>query len=64
MSPMAVRGQVAVSGYDHPLMAELFPAKRWVKTLGVNRTIHSTKGTRQEVLWTNYKPTSQQSLFG
>lgn len=52
------RGLVAVSGYDHPLMAELFPAGRWVKTRGTERTIHSTKGSRREVLWTNYDPGS------
>lgn len=57
------KGMVAVSGYDHPLMAELFPADRWVKTLGEDRTIHSTKGKRQEVLWTNYDPISQGRLF-
>jgi DNA adenine methylase len=50
------RGKVAVSGYDHPLMDELFPSGRWFKTLGEDKTIHSTKGNRQEVLWTNFKP--------
>lgn len=57
------KGKVAVSGYAHPLMDKLFPAKRWVKTLGSDKTIHSTKSTRQEVLWTNYKPHPQASLF-
>jgi DNA adenine methylase len=47
-------GMVAVSGYDHPLMDELFDSGRWLKTLGEDRTIHSTKGTRAEALWTNY----------
>lgn len=56
-------GKVAVSGYDHPLMNELFDPKRWFKTLGADKTIHSTKGTRQEVLWTNYNPISQENLF-
>lgn len=59
----ACQGMVAVSGYDHPLMDALFPAGNWHKTLGVNKTIHSTKGTRAEVLWTNYKPPKQQELF-
>ncbi|MBT9147746.1 MAG: hypothetical protein DDT32_01511 [Syntrophomonadaceae bacterium] len=45
------KGTVAVSGYDHPLMEHLFPAERWFKTMGLDKTIHSTKGTRQEVLW-------------
>jgi len=57
------RGKAAVSGYDHPLMAKLFPSPRWFKTLGHEKTIHSTKGTRQEVLWTNYNPKNQESLF-
>ena len=52
----ACRGKVAVSGYEHPLMEELFPKQRWFKTMGATRTIHSTKGRRQEVLWTNYEP--------
>jgi len=45
------------------LMDELFPLKHWFKTLGADKTIHSTKGTRQEVLWTNFKPVRQESLF-
>jgi len=49
-------GKFAVSGYDHPLMAKLFPSSRWFKTLGPQKTIHSTKGSRCEVLWTNYDP--------
>lgn len=54
---------VAVSGYDHPLMNELFDSKRWFKTLGKEKTIHSTKDTRTEVLWTNYSPYQQKGLF-
>lgn len=50
------RGKVALSGYEHPLMKELYPEKRWFKTVGSERTIHSTKDTRKEVLWTNYNP--------
>jgi DNA adenine methylase len=57
------RGMVAVSGYDHPLMDKLFNPKRWTKTIGADKTIHSTKGTRQEVLWTNFNPRTQGSLF-
>lgn len=57
------KGKVAVSGYDHPLMDRLFNSRRWHKTVGADKTIHSTKGTRQEVLWTNYKPEIQESLF-
>ena len=54
------KGMVAVSGYDHPLMDELFSPDRWIKTIGPNKTNHSTKGTRQEVLWTNFAPARQR----
>lgn len=57
------KGMVAVSGYDHPIMDRLFTRRRWHKTLGADRTIHSTKGTRQEVLWTNFNPQRQSILF-
>lgn len=57
------KGMVAVSGYDHPLMDEFFRPGRWFKTMGEDKTIHSTKGTRQEGLWTNFNPVSQESLF-
>lgn len=57
-------GKVAVSGYDHPLMEKLFPNKRWYKIMGADRTIHSTKGTRQEVLWTNYDPCNVKDQGG
>lgn len=57
------RGKIAVSGYDHPLMDEFFMPEKWFKTFGVDKTIHSTKGKRQEVLWTNYKPKIQETLF-
>lgn len=50
------QGKVAISGYDHPLMDELFSSTKWFKTWGRDKTIHSTKDKRQEVLWTNYDP--------
>ena len=59
----ACSGMVAVSGYDHPLMDKLFEPGKWFKTLGARKTIHSTKGTRQEVLWTSYDPKKQMGLF-
>ena len=59
----ACKGMVAVSGYDHPLMDEFFNPGRWFKTMGEDKTIHSTKGTRQEGLWTNFNPVIQESLF-
>jgi DNA adenine methylase len=57
------RAKVAVSGYDHPVMKELFPSSRWMKTIAIEKTNHATKGTRQEVLWTNYKASPQEDLF-
>lgn len=60
-------GQVAVSGYDHPLYETLYAG--WFKTTWGARatTNHETvKGSRTEVLWTNYDPaevTGQRELF-
>ena len=59
-------GKVAVSGYDHPMMNEIFPQSKWFKVFGKEKTIHSTKGTRQEVLWLNYDlrdTAKQKELF-
>lgn len=58
-------GKVALSGYDHPLMDNLYQSPKWYKTKGLDKTIHSTKSTRQEVLWTNYDPSkiAEKSLF-
>lgn len=58
------KGKVAVSGYEHPLMDNIYPKKRWYKTLGPTRTIHSTKGMRKEVLWTNYDPSNLKQQKG
>lgn len=52
----ACEGMVAVSGYDHPLMDDMFKSNLWFKTKGAAKTIHSTKDIRQEVLWTNFNP--------
>jgi DNA adenine methylase len=51
-----VQGKVAVSNYQCALMDKLYPAPKWHKTLSAPRTNHATKGTRVEVLWTNYNP--------
>jgi DNA adenine methylase len=50
----SVKGMVALSNYDCDLLNRLYPSSRWHKILGTNRTIHSTKDKRTEVLWTNY----------
>jgi DNA adenine methylase len=58
----SITGMVAVSNYQCDLMDRLYPAPRWVKTTGLERTIHSTKD-----LWTNYDPrevcSPQQNLL-
>jgi DNA adenine methylase len=50
-----VEGKVALSNYDCDLMEDLYPSSKWCKTK-VSKTNHATKGTRTEVLWTNYEP--------
>ena len=49
-----VKGKVAISNYDCGLMEELYPASKWKKHIDKNKTIHTTKDKRQEILWTNY----------
>ncbi len=55
----SVKGMVALSNYDCDLLNRLYPASRWHKITGLNRTIHSTKDKRTEVLWTNYNPSQK-----
>ncbi len=50
----SVASLVAISNYDCPLMNELYPASKWTKIYSLEKTIHSTKDVRQEVLWINY----------
>ena len=52
-----VQGMVAISNYQCALMDRLYPAPKWRKTLSGPKTNHATKGTRFEVLWTNYDTT-------
>jgi DNA adenine methylase len=52
----SVKGMVAISNYDCGLMEKLYPKRKWWKTYGQEKTIHSTKDKRIEVLWTNYDP--------
>lgn len=47
-------GMVAISNYDCELMNDLYPASKWEKIISPEKTIHSTKDKRQEVLWVNY----------
>lgn len=48
------KGMVALSNYDCQLMDDLFPKGKWHKIIAPEKTIHSTKDIRQEVLWINY----------
>jgi DNA adenine methylase len=50
----SVAGMVAVSGYQGPLMDELY--QDWYRTEAPIRKVHSIKAARQEILWTNYHP--------
>ena len=64
----SIEGLAAVSNYECELMEELYPASKWTKIYSPEKTIHSTKDIRQEVLWVNYnieelKSNNQYSLF-
>jgi DNA adenine methylase len=52
----SLQSRVAISNYACELMEELYPAPKWRKFVAPEKTIHSTKGKRAEVLWTNYDP--------
>ena len=52
----SVSGMVALSNYQASLLDKLYPASKWYKTIAPERTNHSTKDKRTEVLWTNYNP--------
>ncbi|MDE3100115.1 MAG: DNA adenine methylase [Verrucomicrobiota bacterium] len=51
-----VQGMVALSNYQAALLDKLYPGGKWHKTISPERTNHSTKDKRVEVLWTNYNP--------
>ncbi len=50
----ASSGLVAISNYDCELMHTHYPAPKWRIQRSPERTIHSTKDKRVEVLWTNF----------
>jgi DNA adenine methylase len=58
----SVQGKVAFSNYECDLLARLYPEPRWHKTYSEQKTTHTTKGKRVEVLWTNYAPSSTPVL--
>lgn len=47
-----VKAKVAISGYECPLMDELYDD--WQKTTDIPRITHSSKELRTEILWSNY----------
>ena len=55
----SVKGKVAFSNYDCGLLDDLYPSTKWQKILGPVKTIHSTKGMRQECLWINYESSEE-----
>lgn len=55
----AAEGMVALSNYDCELMNKLYSSKKWKKIYSPEKTIHSTKDKRQEVLWVNYDLSKQ-----
>lgn len=46
------KGMIAVSGYESPLMNELYEG--WHKIVGPVKNINSVQQPRQEILWVNY----------
>lgn len=60
----STKGMVALSNYDCDLLNQLYPPSRWHKIIGENRTIHSTKDKRIEVLWTNYDLSQKSGAQG
>ena len=61
------RAKIAVSNYQCDLMDELYPLGKWRKHVAQPKTNHATKGTRTEVLWTNYEIEElrrEKGLFG
>ena len=52
----SVQGMVAFSNYQANIVDQLYPEPKWHKTVSLERTNHSTKDKRVEVLWTNYNP--------
>lgn len=47
-----IKGMAAVSGYESPLMKELY--KGWHKIVGPVKNANSVRQPRQEILWVNY----------
>ncbi|MGI8756981.1 MAG: DNA adenine methylase [Acidimicrobiales bacterium] len=59
----SIEGKAAVSNYECELMEELYPSSKWQKFYSLEKTIHSTKDKRQEVLWVNYEIISKNKNY-
>ena len=59
----SIGGKAAVSNYECKLMEELYPSSKWQKVYSPEKTIHSTKDKRQEVLWVNYEIKSKNKNY-
>lgn len=57
-------GKVAVSGYKCDLYTELFEDHGWRRIDADEKTMHTTKDTRQESLWVNYEPVERDVEIG
>lgn len=53
-------GKVAISGYRCDLYEELYGGDKWVRIDDEEKTMHTTKDTRQEALWLNYEPPNRE----
>ncbi|MEW6200569.1 MAG: DNA adenine methylase [bacterium] len=60
----SVKGKVAISNYQSEIMDRMYPAPKWYKIVGKEKIIHSTKGVRTEVLWTNYDLYKEKTAKG
>lgn len=57
----AVKGKVAISGYECDLMSELYGG--WNVHYSKKKKINSSKAEKREVLWTNYIPDHNENLL-
>lgn len=57
-------GKAAVSGYKCDLYEQLFEDYGWTRIDGEEKTMHTTKDSRQESLWVNYEPVNRDIEVG
>ena len=57
-------GKVAVSGYQNELYTEVFEDHGWERIDAEEKTMHTTKDSRQESLWVNYEPPNRDVDIG